>query len=162
MKSFDVFLDDRDSYKPGFKFNEWELRGVPLRIEIGPKDVEKNSVVIARRDNGEKEVVAFSKVKERVEKLLDEIQNGMLHRAEKILKEAVVEVGNLGALKEAIEKKKIALAPLCGSRKCEDSLKFETGGAKVLNIPSEQSKNLGKCVVCGKKADYVAYCGKSY
>lgn len=163
LKNFGVILDDREGYKPGFKFNEWELRGIPLRIEIGPKDVEEKKVLIVRRDNGKKESVLFEKVKDKVEELLEDIQTEMLKKAEKLLKEAIVKVEKFDALKKTIESKKIAFAPLCNSRKCEDELKFKSGGAKVLNIPEQQpSLEKAKCVICGMKPDYFAYVGKSY
>lgn len=163
LKAFGVVLDDREGYKPGFKFNEWELKGVPLRIEIGPKDVEAKRVMIVRRDNGKKESVLFDKADEEVEKLLNEIQDDLFKRADKLLREAVVKTEKLDSLKKAVDGKKIALAPLCSSRSCEDELKFKSGGAKVLNIPPEQpSLEKAKCVVCGKKAEYFAYVGKSY
>lgn len=153
-------LDERSEHKPGFKFNDWELRGVPLRIEVGPKDVEKKTVVVVRRDSGEKEAVAIGKVKSRVEGLLDEIQENLLAKAEKMLKDAIVKTASLADVKTAISKKKIALAPLCKSRECEDNLKAESGGAKVLNISEEKAS--GNCIMCGKKADYFGRVGKSY
>src|SRR5581483_5449921 len=76
-----VTLDDRDSYTPGWKFSEWELRGVPLRLEIGPKDIEKSSVLIARRDTREKLSIPMEGLVDRVRELLDEVQRGLLERA---------------------------------------------------------------------------------
>jgi len=164
LGKYGVILDDREEHKPGFKFNEWELKGIPIRIEIGPKDVEKGSVVLVRRDDGKKEVVKMGTLVGRVEKVLGEIQSGLLSRAEKMLKDAIVKVQSFADLKKAISGKKIAYAPLCGGRECEDDLKFKLGGAKVLNIPEKQPSDVkGKrCVVCGKNADYWAYVGKSY
>jgi prolyl-tRNA synthetase len=164
LKDFDAMLDDREEYKPGYKFNEWEMRGIPLRIEIGPKDLAENKVVITRRDNGKKETVKFSDVKKEVSKLLEEIQESMYKKAEKMLRDNLVKVEDLKDLKFAIKEKKIALAPLCGGRECEDMLKFESGGAKVLNIPFEQPKDLdkAKCILCDEKAEYFAHVGKSY
>lgn len=160
----DVIVDDREEYKPGFKFNEWEMRGVPVRIEVGPKDLEKKSVVVVRRDNGKKEIVKMTDVKKRVDSLLDEIQESLFARAGKILKDSIVEVGDIKKLVKSLEDKKIVFAPLCGDRECEDDLKSKSGGAKVLNIPFEQPRDLAKsrCLVCGKVANYFAYVGKSY
>ncbi|MBS3099390.1 proline--tRNA ligase [Candidatus Pacearchaeota archaeon] len=156
-----VLLDDREEYKPGYKFNEWELKGVPLRIEIGPKDLQSKKVVVVRRDNGKKESVSVKELKKKVSGVLDDIQNSLLKKAEKMLKDAIVKVDDLDKLKKAISDKKIAFAPLCKERDCEDKLKFETNGCKVLNIP-EGKRADGKCVVCGEKADYLGYVGKSY
>ena len=157
-----VELDERENYSAGFKFNEWEMKGIPLRIEIGPLDVEKKSVVFVRRDTGKKEVVSLVNVNKKLKNVLEEIQDVLLKKAERLLKDAVVKIDSLSELKNVVEKKKIAFAPVCGSRKCEDDLKFESGGAKVLNIPEKQPSEIGKCVICGKKAEYFAYCGKSY
>lgn len=157
-----VILDEREEYKPGYKFNEWELKGIPLRIEIGPKEVAKKQVVLVRRDNGKKEIVSVSKLKKKVFDILADIQSGLLKKAEKNLKDSIVKVSNIEGVKGAVNNKKIAFVSLCSSRACEDNLKFETGGAKVLNIPKEGEGKKGKCVVCGKDADYWAYVGKSY
>jgi prolyl-tRNA synthetase len=157
----DCVLDDREEYKPGFKFNEWEMKGIPIRIEIGPKDLGKKSVVLVRRDNGKKEVVKISALKKKVESTLEDIQKGLLKKAEKMLKDAIVKADSLDKIKKIIKNKKIAFAPLCNSEDCEGKLKHESGGAKVLNIPEKQ-KVVGKCVVCRKAAHYWAYIGKSY
>ncbi|MBI2451950.1 proline--tRNA ligase [Candidatus Pacearchaeota archaeon] len=164
LKEFSPILDMREEYKPGFKFNEWEMKGIPLRIEIGPKELDKESVVIVRRDNGKKENVKIRKLKEEVDRVLEEIQKNLFARAEKLLKDNIVKVRNVNELKKAVENKKIAFVPLCDKRGCEDNLKFETIGAKVLNIPDEQPWGTGKnsCVICGEEAEYFAYVGKSY
>jgi len=156
-------VDEREEYKPGYKFNEWELKGIPIRIEIGPDDLKKNSVVVYRRDTGKKVNMKVSDLVKKIPALLDEIQENLLKKAQQLLFDNIVEVENLEELKESVEEKKISLTPLCSSAECEDKLKFETGGAKVLNIPFSQPdlKN-AKCVVCNKKAEYYAYVGKSY
>ncbi|MBT3304547.1 proline--tRNA ligase [Candidatus Woesearchaeota archaeon] len=161
LEKYGTILDDREEYKPGFKFNEWEMKGIPIRIELGPKDLEKNSVMIARRDTGEKKSVKIDQVEEEVEKLLEEIQINLFNKAKKLLDEAQVNVTDLAELKKAIKDKKIAIAPLCKETRCEEDLKFKTGGAKVLNIPDEQPAKT-KCVMCGEDSDYVARVGKSY
>ena len=164
LKKFGVKLDDREEYKPGFKFNEWELKGTPIRIEIGPKDLEKKTVVLVRRDSGEKELVKFKDIEKKVDEVLEDVQKSMFDKAKKLLDEGIVECKDLDEVKAAVKKKKIAFAPLSGDVKDEEMLKFETGGAKVLNIPYDQPKGLEKAkdVVSGKKARYFAYVGKSY
>ena len=161
LEEFGVILDDRDDYRPGFKFNEYEMKGIPLRVELGKRDLENKSVVVVRRDDGKKESVKISRLGEYVSKTLDDIQKGLLKKAEKLLKGAVVSVGSFKELGDVISDKKICLADLCSSVSCEEELKFKTGGAKVLNI-DEKKKVSGKCVVCGKKAVYVGRVGKSY
>ncbi len=155
-------LDAREGYKPGFKFNEWELKGVPLRIEIGPKELEKSQVIVVRRDNSKKESVKLKDLKKTVDKLLEEIQESMFANAKKMLENAIVKADSSDKVKKIISERKIAFAPMCKHRKCEDDLKFKTGGAKVLNIPNQQPKSLGNCIICKNKADYLAYIGKSY
>lgn len=163
LEKFDVIVDDREEYKPGFKFNEWEMKGIPVRIEIGPKDIEKGEVSIVRRDNGKKESVKFKDLAKTVEETLEDIQESMYKKATKLLNDNIISVKNMDELKKGIINKKLALIPLCGNAECEDSLKFESGGAKVLNIPEKQEA-IGKtlCLSCGKKANYFAYVGKSY
>jgi prolyl-tRNA synthetase len=164
LKAFEPLLDDREGYTPGFKFNEWELKGIPLRIEIGPKDIEKKEVVIVRRDNGKKENVKMSNLSKEVPAVLEDIQDSLFKKAKKMLDDSIVEASSFEEVKKAIANKKIAFAPLCSAVACEDALKSETGGAKVLNIPDAQPKSLSskKCAVCGKPAAYYAYAGKSY
>ncbi|MDO8460753.1 MAG: proline--tRNA ligase [Nanoarchaeota archaeon] len=164
LSELGAIVDEREEYSAGYKFNDWELKGIPLRIEIGPKDLEKDSVVLVRRDNGEKESVKIKDVKKKVEGLLEDIQTSLFKRADKLLRENILRVSSASELKKAIAGKKIAFAPLCRKRGCEDMIKFESVGGKVLNIPEEQPKELGKskCVICGDKAEYFGYVGKSY
>jgi len=164
LTKYNSILDERDEYNPGFKYNEWEMKGIPLRIEIGPKDLEKDSVVLVRRDNGKKENVNLKDLDKAIENTLGDIQKNLYLRAEKSLNGALTNAENKDSLKKAVLEKKIALVPLCGKIECEDSLKFESGGAKVLNIPEKQPAGLNKaeCIICGKKAEYFGYAGKSY
>lgn len=157
-------VDDRQEYNPGFKFNEWELKGVPLRIEIGPKDIAKDTVIIVRRDTNEKIEVKCKELVEKIPQLLEQIQEGLLAKAHKVLREGMVHAKTHAEVLHAIEHKKIALAPLSDSAEVEDDLKAQTGGAKVLNIPFNQPANIHehKCIISGKPASYMAYVGKSY
>jgi len=157
-----VILDDREEHKPGFKFNEWEMKGVPLRIEIGPKDIGKGTVVLVRRDDGEKELVKIGKVKARVEELLDEIQENLFVKSKKLWEGNVVHARNMPELKKMIDKKKIVVVPLAAGNEVEEDLKFKTGGAKTLFVSEEELKGGERCVVSGEKADYFVYVGKSY
>ncbi|MBC8501218.1 MAG: proline--tRNA ligase [Nanoarchaeota archaeon] len=162
LGSFAVELDDRDGYTPGWKFNQWEMKGVPLRVEVGPKDVEKKQVVIVRRDSGKKEVVKEKDIKKKVKKLLGEIQDNLFNKAKKFLEENIVKTDDFEALKSIVKAKKMAFSPWCGEVECEDWLKDKTGGAKSVNIPFNQKKPKKKCVQCGKDANYYAYFAKSY
>ncbi|MDD5191669.1 MAG: His/Gly/Thr/Pro-type tRNA ligase C-terminal domain-containing protein, partial [Candidatus Nanoarchaeia archaeon] len=166
LVQFNPILDTREEYRPGFKFNEYELKGIPIRIEIGSRDLAKKSVIIARRDTGEKKEIKISDLEAEIPKILEDIQKSLLEKAKKLLKDNLIEVNSLEQTQSAIKDKKIALAPLCSSRQCEDDLKFKTDGAKVLNIPEHQpqpkNKNSMKCIICNKQADYIARIGKSY
>lgn len=157
----DTILDDRDGYKPGFKFNEWEMKGIPIRIELGPKDLAQKKVIVVRRDTSEKITVPIKDIKKKIETLLEEIQKNLLEKAEKLLEKSIVQCMDFNSLNKTVNGKQIAFSPLCKSRECEDNLKHKTEGAKVLNIPEKQPKG-GECVICKKKADYWAYIGKSY
>jgi len=155
-----VELDAREEYSPGHKFNHWELKGTPLRIEIGPKDLEKEHIMMARRDNGVKESVPMNESIVRSLNLLAEIQDDMFKKANKLLDNHIEKAENMNDIKKAIDKENIVLISWCGSSECEEKIKNKTG-AKSLNIPIVQPKKIGKCL-CGKKGKYMTYFGKSY
>ncbi|MDP7179849.1 MAG: proline--tRNA ligase [Candidatus Woesearchaeota archaeon] len=162
LKGHSVKLDDRDEYRPGWKFNEWEMKGVPIRIEIGPKDIEKNQVVLVRRDNLEKSFVQFSKVGEKVKSELIDMHDSLYRKSKKLLEDNVVEVSDMEELKKAIDDKRMAKALFCGEGACEDHIKEKTGGASSRNIPFDHEKRKGKCVHCGKDAEIEPLFAKSY
>lgn len=163
IKGFDVILDDREDYTPGYKFNDWELKGVPVRIEIGPRDIEKKQVVMVRRDTGEKLFVPIAEVNTKLKSLLKEIQKNLLNKAKAYLKSAVAEVKTWDEFLKAIDDKKMVLAPWCAESECEDWIKDKAQGVKSINIPFDQPKKLPeKCAHCGKPAKCVAYFAKSY
>lgn len=163
LKEFDCILDDRDNYKPGYKFNEWELKGIPLRIEVGPRDLENGEVVIVKRNTGEKFNIKETELKSTVEKLLNDIQNELLANAESLLKEGIVNAKNFDEFSSAIKNKKIVFAPWCEETVCEDAIKEKLAGVKTLNMPFDQNelKDLA-CVHCGKPAKKMCNFGKSY
>ena len=161
LKAFSVYLDDRDGYTPGWKFNEWELKGVPLRIEVGPRDVAKNQVVMVRRDTGKKEAVKLGQIEEKAKSLLEDIQQQLFRRAENFLKSSIVEVKDWKGFEAAINRKMIAAAMHCGERKCEEEMQQKTGATARL-IPFKQPRQPGKCLRCGNKAVYQVYFGRAY
>ncbi|MBT4935274.1 proline--tRNA ligase [Candidatus Woesearchaeota archaeon] len=160
-KGFSVYVDDREGYSPGWKFNEWEVKGIPLRIEIGPKDVANKKVMVARRDTGEKKAVSTSTVEKEVDTLLQNMQKSMLQKAETILKTSIVEVKTMKEAEKQIQNKKIVFAPWCSTKECEEQFKDKTG-AKSLNSPFKQPSISGKCFACKEKATTWFYFGKSY
>ncbi len=159
---FRTVLDDRDHLTPGRKFNEWELKGVPLRVEFGPRDLKEKQAVLVRRDTGRKRVVKASALAEEVSKELDEIQKDLLARATEALSKNTHVASSLPELKELLAKHGgIFRVPWCGREECEARLKEETGG-KILNLPLDQKTPKAKCLVCGMDAASVANFGKSY
>ena len=161
LESFNPILDDRD-YTPGWKFSEQELKGIPIRIEIGPKDIEKRQVTMVRRDTGKKLEIKEASIKKEVENLLNDIQDSLFKKAKKSFDEKITQVKNMPELKKTIASQKVALAFFCGSSGCEEIIKEKTGGAKTINIPLEKIKKRGKCVACEKPAKEVIYIAKSY
>lgn len=152
---------DASEKSPGWKFAEHEMRGVPLRLEIGPKDIEKNQCVIVRRDNFEKIAVSLDSIKERIPELLKAVRDGMYQKA-------LERRNNLTYKAETHEEfmKKSKLpgfikAPWCGENDCEKKIKEETAFTSRCITDDEVSEN-HKCVCCGKKAKHIVYWAKAY
>ena len=158
-----VMLDDRDSQTPGWKFNEWELRGVPLRLEIGPKDIEKSQVVLARRDTREKSFVPVEGLPAAVNAMLTAIQDALYARAVQFRAEHTTEVATYAEFKDVMEGRPgFVIAPWCGSATCEAAIKGETQ-ATIRNIPFGTETPVGRtCVKCGEPAVARAWFAKSY
>jgi len=158
-----VELDDRDEYTPGWKFNQWEMKGVPVRVEIGPRDIEKQQVVVARRDTGEKMVVGEGELKPRLLKLLEDIQQNMFKQAKSFVEENTREAENFEQLEEIIKNKRgFVKANWCGNRECEDYVKENTG-ASIRCIPLNKNEHRpGKCVYCGKESEQIVYFARAY
>jgi len=161
-KDFRVEIDARDGYTPGWKFNEWEMKGVPLRLEIGPKDLAQGQVVLVRRDTGEKMAVKEEKLLETVEELLSNIQENLFTKAKKFLQENTREISNYNEFKKVIEKKRGLIKTYwCGSKDCEDKIKEETK-ASIRCIPFEREEASGRCIYCGKESSTVVYFARAY
>lgn len=161
-KDFRVEIDGRDEYTPGWKFNEWEMKGVPLRLEIGPKDLVKGQVMVVRRDTGEKMAVKEEKLAETVEKLLNNIQENLFNKAKSFLQKNIREASDYNKFKEVIEKKRGLIKTYwCGNKDCEDKIKEETK-ANIRCIPFEQEEASGKCIYCGKESSTLVYFARAY
>ena len=162
-KGISVHLDDREGYSPGWKFNEWEMKGIPVRIELGPKDLDKNQVTVVRRDTGEKQSLPFSALDTEVRLLLEQMQQELYEKAEKFLKESIVKAETTKEAEKAIKADKLVFAPWCGTELCEKKFKEKTG-AKSLNSPFEQPKMKKDqpCFACKEKASAWFYVGRSY
>jgi prolyl-tRNA synthetase family I len=155
---FGWYLDDRENYNPGHKFAEWELKGIPLRIELGPRDLKNNEVVVARRDTGDKQSIAFDQLSEKIPALLEEIQQSLYDKAKKHLDESIVEISSLDELSSVVEQGKIAKAIWCATPESEERIKKATG-AKSLTSAGDAS---GSCFESGQDASVAYYFGKSY
>lgn len=155
--------DTREEYTPGFKFNEWELKGVPLRIEIGPRDIEKSQVTIKRRDRTEKIAIKEVELLTRVHELLEDIQKSLYEKAKKFMESRIIRVDSYEKMKEFADKGYFIEANHCGDVECEKAIDDETG-LTIRVIPFENSEPFGdkKCVRCGKPAKFKAYFAKSY
>jgi prolyl-tRNA synthetase len=156
-----VTLDERDE-RPGWKFSEWELRGVPLRLEIGPKDIEKSQVVIARRDTREKVQLPMDGLAARVAELLDDVQRTLLQRAREFRDERTQRVDTYDAFKSAMEGRPgFVIAPWCGQAECEAQIKTDTQ-ATIRNMPLNGAAPAGTCVRCDRAAVAEARFAKAY
>ena len=142
-----VHLDDREHLTPGFKFNDWEMKGIPIRIEIGPKDIAKNQVVLVRRHNQTKISIDIDALTEKILTDLKNIQKEMFDAAKKILDERVVRVSEYQQFKEELDNGKMIDCSWCGKQECEDKIKEETG-ADLRVIPSDNKKNPETCIYC--------------
>ena len=156
-----VTLDERDE-RPGWKFSEWELRGVPLRLEIGPKDIEKSQVLLARRDTREKIAVPMDALVAKVGDLLDDIQRTLLERAIKFREERTQPADNYETFKTMMEGRPgFVVSPWCGSAECEAQIKTDTQ-ATIRNMPLSSSLPTGSCVRCDNPATAEAWFAKAY
>jgi len=156
-----VTLDERDE-RPGWKFSEWELRGVPLRLEIGPRDIEKSQVLLARRDTREKIAVPMDTLATTVAELLEDIQKTLLERALRFREERTQRVDNYDEFKTVMEGRPgFVIAPWCGSAECEAQIKAETQ-ATIRNMPLGAAAPTGRCVRCDATATAEAWFAKAY
>lgn len=161
FSKFGSILDDRSEYSPGYKFNHWEVRGIPIRIEIGPRDLENKSVTVVRRDKGIKESVKITKLEKRIPELLKIIQSDMYENASKNLKNSIVDVNSIKELKKVIDSGNIARAYWCGSINSENEIKKKTGAKSLNSIINANLKNK-ICFISGSEAKYHTYFGKSH
>lgn len=161
LSNFRVKVDDSDK-SPGWKFSEQEMKGIPMRIEIGPKDIENNQAVIVRRDTHEKIVVSLDQVVEETDETLKAIQKDMLEKARAHREEHTYVATNYEEFKETVANKPgFVKAMWCGDQECEDKIKADTTATSRC-MPFEQEKLSDVCVCCGKPAKKMVYWGKAY
>ena len=161
LSNFRVKVDDTDK-SPGFKFAEQEMHGIPLRVEIGPRDIENGVCIIARRDTGEKQECAITELAQTVGALLEQIQKDMLERAKKHLEAHTYTASSAEEFERTFaEKTGFVKAMWCGDKACEEQIK-EKYGVTSRCIPFEQETVGSTCVCCGKPAQKMVYWGKAY
>lgn len=161
LSGFRVKVDDTDK-SPGWKFSEQEMRGIPTRVEIGPKDIEANQAVIVRRDTREKIVVSLDELEEKIAEILENIQKDMLETAKAHREAHTYEAVDYAQFKELAENKPgFIKAMWCGDEACEDKIKEDTTATSRC-MPFEQEHISDKCVCCGKEAKKLVYWGKAY
>lgn len=161
LSRFRVKVDDTDK-SPGWKFSEQEMRGIPLRVEVGPRDIEAGKCMVVRRDNGQKQEVAFEELDSVVEQLLDTVQKDMYHTALAHREENTHTAASWAEFSDIISNKQgFIKAMWCGETECEEAIKNETG-ASTRCIPFEQEKISDVCVHCGKPAKKMVYFGRAY
>lgn len=162
LKAFRVKTDDTDR-SPGFKFAEQEMRGFPLRVEIGPKDMEADQCIVVRRDTREKYTVSLDEIDTFVGKMLDTIQNDMYEKAKKHLDSCIYEARTYDEFKDAINNKPgFVKAMWCGDEACEDQIKADTTATSRCMPFNDQTPVSDRCVCCGKPAKHLVYWGKAY
>jgi len=159
LSVFGAFVDERE-YSPGWKFSEWEMKGVPLRLEIGPKDIEKKQVTLVRRDTGRKESIAEKDIEKIVLAILETMQKEMLLKARKFLDASIDSAKTLKELKEKISEGKMVSIYLVDESDVEALVKEATGGATSRIL--EESEKEGICIQTGKKTKTVMLFAKAY
>jgi prolyl-tRNA synthetase len=158
-----VKSDWRDQVTPGFKFNDWELRGVPLRIEIGPRDVDSDSVVIARRDTREKTTVPVGEVGERVQSLLDAIQHNLFEEASSFVQAHTSDADTWEALREqVVDPGGFVTVNWCDSKQCEAALAAEKATVRAIPLDESAAAPSGPCVCCGSPAAFRCVVARAY
>lgn len=157
-----VELDDREEYTPGWKFNDWELKGVPIRIEIGPEELKSKKLTLFRRDTFEKKKIDEKQVVDEIKSMLGSIQSNLFKKAKEFLNDNITTVRNYEEFKRVVsEKGGFVKACWCSSAMCEENIKEDTG-ATIRIIPFEKEKIFSGCIYCGKRANKVVYFAKAY
>ena len=157
-----VKVDDDTNQSPGWKFNEYEMRGIPLRVELGPRDMENGQVVVVSRVSGEKKMIAQENLAEQIHTMLTEVHNDMFEKAKQFRDERFSSVDTLDEFAKFLEETKgFALAGWCGSDACEAQVKEETG-ATSRNIPFNPTEHKKTCLVCGEPAKHTVLFGRAY
>lgn len=159
-----VKLDDREEFTPGWKFSEWEMRGVPLRLEVGPRDIKNNRAVVVRRDTREKAAVGLDGLTQNIGDILDEVQKSLLEAALKYRLNNTHDLSDYEDFKSTIESKRGFIRTFwCGGSGCEEKIKEETMATiRVVVLEEDQQVEKGTCVLCGKESTHQVYFARAY
>ncbi len=160
LKNIRIHIDSREELTPGYKFNDWELKGVPLRIEIGPKDIENQSMVLAKRYNHEKMKMGLNEV-DKIVTILDEIQTEMLKKAKTEAENNTIDIENYDEFKMKMEKGGFFNSPWCGKLECEEKIKEETG-AEIRVIPFNSENTSKECIYCKQQSKAIPIFARGY
>ncbi len=160
LPEYRVHIDDRLEFTPGYKFNDWEMKGVPLRLEIGPKDLEKKSVMFVRRDTSEKTSVDDNDVTNKVKNIVQQIQDNMYKKAKELLDKNFHDVNDYDKFKKTIDNGGFVKTSWCGNIECEEKIKEETG-ADIRVIPFNQDP-VSQCIYCKKEGKNMVCFARGY
>src|SRR6058998_761838 len=158
--SIRTFIDDREQYTPGWKYHEWEMKGVPLRVELGPRDVQAGQVTIVRRDTGDRMVIARGDSEKRIVDLLDNLQESMFQKAKRLKEELTSKASDMGAFRKILDQRGGFIEAFLCEEACELKIKEETG-ATVRVVPFDQSEK-GECIYCRSPSARRVYFARSY
>ena len=165
LKEYKIKIDDRDNYSPGWKFNEWELKGIPFRIEIGEKEVKQKKLTLAIRDIGKKKSIHIKDIS-KMKKLGEDFDKRLIKKADKIIDGRIVNCKTIENLKIAMKKRKIARVNFCSVEKeglsCAENIEKEINAEVRGTMANKKEKPSGKCIICNKPAKEIVYIGKSY
>jgi prolyl-tRNA synthetase len=158
-----VETDWRDQVRPGFKFNDWELKGVPIRLEIGPRDAAADQVVAARRDTGKKETIRTGDVPGRLAELLDAVQSGLYEQARAFLEEHISSAETWDELRAILDAKSgFVWVNWCDSKECEQALAGLKATVRAIPLDEDEAKPDGPCVCCGRSSRFRCIVARSY
>jgi len=164
-KNISAEIDDSDKTL-GEKFYFWEMKGVPLRIELGKRELAKNEVIIFRRDTGKKQPVKIKDLSDYIGKTSEDIDKHLIHEADNLFKDKIINAKTKAELKKAVDSGKIARCGFCSvgkeGEKCAEIIEKETSATVRGTRLDEKSKDIDKCVICGKKANHIVYVAKQY
>jgi len=158
---FRTEIDIRDEFTPGWKFNYWEMKGIPIRIEFGEKEIKEKTATLVRRDNGKKEKISEKAMIGRIANSLECIQKKLLESSKKQLESSIVLAKDKKGIKEAVSKGKVAKIYWCGSEKCWDTIKEIEEGIELFGTDLKRAKK-GKCVITSKPTDIIGYVANTY